>query len=72
MLASGLQPRSAGGAFAHQHHGGCAVVDGAAAGGGDGAVLLERGLERGNLVELDLAGAFVDADLHFAGTGLRP
>jgi hypothetical protein len=58
-----------GGALAHQDHGGCAIVDGRAAGGGDGSVFFEGGFERGNFVELDFAGAFVNGHHGFARTG---
>ena len=49
-----------GGAGAHEQHGGCAVVDGRAGGGGDGPVFFEGGAQAADFVELDFAGAFVD------------
>ena len=48
-----------GAAFGHEHHGGCAVIDAGAGGGGDGAVFFEGGLEGGDFFGLDAAGAFV-------------
>ncbi len=55
----------------HHHQRRGAVVDRRARRGGDGAVfLLERGLQRGDLVELDLARAFVDRDHGVAAAAL--
>src|SRR5256885_5570706 len=48
--------------LAHQHQGGGAVVDAGARCSRDRAVLLEGGLEAGDLVQLGLGRAFVDAD----------
>ena len=57
-----LASQLGGGAFAHQHHGRCPIVDARATACGDGAVFLESGFERGDLVELDAPGAFVDGN----------
>jgi hypothetical protein len=70
MRASGLQAQFGGGGGGHHHQGGGAVVDRAAGGRGDGAVFLERGFERGDLVQLDLAGAFVNRDHDLARAAL--
>ncbi len=50
------------GGCAHQHHGGRAVGNRRGVGGGDGAVLLEGGLERGDLFRHGLGGGFVGVD----------
>ena len=63
------QFRSGGGP--HQHQGGSTVVDAGAAGRGDGAVFLERRFERGDFVQLDLAGAFIDRDDDIARAALH-
>ena len=57
-----LATQPVGGGLEHQHQRGSAVVDGRAGRGGDGAVLLEGGLEAGHLVEPCLARALVGVD----------
>ena len=56
-----------GRALAHQHQRGGAVGDARRVGGGDRAVLLERGLQAGDLVELGLEGLLVELDHRVAG-----
>jgi hypothetical protein len=62
MRAIGVQAARAGRGLAHQHQRRRAVGDAAGVGGGDGAVLLERGLQAGDLVELGLEGLLVELD----------
>ncbi len=65
-----LDAKFGGARCAHQHQRGGAVVDAGAAGGGNRAVLLEGGFERRDLVQLDLARTFVNADDGVAGAAL--
>ena len=59
-----------GGGRAHHHQSGGTVVDAGTAGRGDGAVFFEGGFERGNLVELDATGTFIDGNHGIASAAL--
>ena len=65
-----LAAQLGGGAGLHHHQRSGSVIDRRAAGGGDGAVFFECGFERGDLVELDLARAFVDGHDHITTPAL--
>src|SRR6202012_4434323 len=70
QFGNGLQAHLVGGGLAHHHQRGGTVVDGGRGGGGDGAVFLERRLQRRDFLRLGLQGSFVLVDHGLAGAAL--